>query len=138
MGLSNEQSQIFLRTLRISNLEMRLLRLSSEKDMKYAEGCGKTSQVTNQMTIEVDGLRESLSEDATSEEYKQVMDKIQSVENEYQIILQNIQDQMEAAEEKIDRQQETVETQLEVQRSELDQWKQARDKTVETTFHYFR
>lgn len=136
MSLSTEAAQIFKTTCQISYLELRLMNLSAEKQLKHAEGSAKTAMYSTEMTGKLNAIKDKLGDDPTSEEYRQNMTECESVENEYQTIIDNIRNQMEQAEEKIDTMQETVETQLEVLRSEQEQWKEARDNTCEKTFQY--
>lgn len=144
MGLSLEQAQIFMYTCKISTLELRLMQLSASRNAKHAASSAETSEVTSEMQGKINAIKAKYGcEDGsnlttTSEEYRQQMVEVESVENEYQIILDNIRDQMETVEERMDLQQETMETQLEVLRSEQEQWKDARDDDVDKTFSYFQ
>ena len=137
MGLSTEQASIETNVALRNYLELRLMNLSSERQLKYNEGAAKIAQISSQMSYETQALRDQISDDASSEEYRQMMANVESVENEYQVIIDNIRNQMEQAEEEFDLQQEQIETRLEVIRSQEDQWKEARDNTVERTCGYF-
>ena len=136
MGRSFELAQVHLRTSNISKLEWRLMTISEEYNMKYVTGCAKTSEMTNKMNGELDAIKAKLGDNPTSEEYRQNMAECESVENEYTMIIQNIQDQMNIAEQKMQTQQEVVETQLEVQREEKEQWKEALDATLEKVGYF--
>ena len=138
MALAYEQGQVHLRTSLISALELRLIQISEEYNVKYMAGCAQTSQYTTEMNNQVEAIRAQLGDNPTSEEYRQNMAECESVENEYTAIIQNIQDQMNIAEQKMQTQQETVETKLEVIRAEKEQWEEALDNTIEKTCGYFQ
>ena len=138
MALAFEQSQVHVRTTLISKLELRLMQISEEYNLKYTQGCAKTSEMTSEMNNKVEAIRAKLGENPTSEEYRQNMAECESVENEYTMIIQSIQDQMNIAEQKMQTQQEQVETKLEVLRAEKEQWEEALDNTIEKTCGYFQ
>ena len=94
--------------------------------------------MTSEMNNKVEAIRAKLGENPTSEEYRQNMAECESVENEYTMIIQSIQDQMNIAEQKMQTQQEQVETKLEVLRAEKEQWEEALDNTIEKTCGYFQ
>lgn len=100
MALAYEQSQVHVRTTLISKLELRLMQISEEYNLKYTQGCAKTSEMTSEMNNKVEAIRAKLGENPTSEEYRQNMAECESVENEYTMIIQSIQDQMNIAEQK--------------------------------------
>lgn len=137
MALAFEQSQVHVRTTLISKLELRLMQISEEYNIKYMNGCTKTSQYTNEMNSKVEAIKAQLGDNPSSEEYRQNMAQCESVENEYTMIIQQIQDQMNIAEQKMQTQQEQVETKLEVIRAEKEQWEEALDNTIEKTCGYF-
>ncbi len=137
MGLATEQSVIETNVALRNYLELRLMNLSSERQLKYNEGAAKIAQISSKMSYETQAIRDQISENASSEEYKQMMADVESAENEYQVIIDNIRNQMEKVEEDFDLQQEQIETRLEVIRSQEDEWKEARDNTVERTCKYF-
>ena len=136
-SLSTEQCMQFCLVQKRNKLELRLLSISSEYQLKYAEGCAKTSTYTAQMNSEVEAIEAQLSDDPTSEEYMQNMSECESVENEYNTLIQAVQDQMNMAEQKMQTEQEMVETELEVIREEEEQWDEALADTVENTFSPF-
>lgn len=107
----------------INDLELRLLKISAEKQLKHAEGCAKVSEKTNEMNGILNQLKDELGEDYDSETYKAYMAECESVENEYTLQINALRDQMNEAETKLDTQQETLQTQLEAQRAEYDEWK---------------
>lgn len=137
MTLAYATAQVLVRTIKIANLEWRLMCISEEYNLKYTAGCAQTAIYTNRMNSELDAIRGQLGDDYTSEEYRQMMAECESVENEYTAIIQQIQDQMTLAEQKMQTQQEQVETQLEVLREEKEQWKEVIDDTIERTCSYF-
>lgn len=137
MGISLEQSEILTQTSLISYLELRLMNISAEKNLKHMQGSSQIADIASKMSVELNNVKKQLSDTPTSEEYQQVMQQSESIENDYQMQMDTIRDQMEAAEEKLNTQQETAETKLEVLRSERDKWKEARDKSTES-FKYFQ
>ena len=137
MTIAYATAQVLVRTIKIANLEWRLMCISEEYNLKYTAGCAQTAIYTNRMNSELDAIRGQLGDDYTSEEYRQMMAECESVENEYTAIIQQIQDQMTLAEQKMQTQQEQVETQLEVLREEKEQWKEVIDDTIERTCSYF-
>lgn len=114
---------VMTKTSQISDLEMRLMKISAEKMLKHAHGSAKVSELTSEMSAILNNLRKSLGENYTSEDYKAYMAESESIENEYTMQINALRDQMHEAETKLDAQQETVQVQLQVQRAELDEWK---------------
>lgn len=112
-------------------LELRLLNLSAEKTLKHAEGSAKTAQYSTEMSNALDAIKAKLSDDPTSEEYRQNMAECESVENEYTMIIEAIRDQMEQVEERIDTMIQTVETQYKVVQEEEEQWKEVANQKAE-------
>ena len=107
----------------ISDLELRLMKISAEKTMKHCEGAAKVSTITSEMDTEVEAIKAKYSDSTSSEDYKQCLQEVESKENEYMVQIQVIQDQMEEAEEKIETQQNTAETELEAERADYDEWR---------------
>lgn len=138
MGLSLEDAQIQTKTAQGSYLELRLLKISGERQLKHVQGSAQTSEITNQMQGELDAVKAKYGDEPSSEEYRQYMAECESIENEYTLQLEVVRDQMTAAEDRLDNQQEVVETRLEVINAEIEQWKEARDNKVENTCAYFQ
>ena len=138
MSLSTEQAQIEFLTATRSAMELALINVSEEKTAKYTNLSGQLAALTSAMAAETDAVRKALSQDASSQEYQQMRDAIEEIEQQYEVLIQNIRDQITRAESDLDTKQESIETQLEVIRSMLDSWKEARDDTVEDTFSYFQ
>ncbi len=136
MSLCLEDSQIYLANARTNALEMRLMRISEEYQMKYTEQSSRISSLSRQMQAELDTKRAELGDNPSSEDYKQNMSDCESIENEYQTLINEIRDQMEIAEERLDAQKETIETQKEVIEENEKSWKDAKNATLEK-FGYF-
>lgn len=138
MGLSLEEAQIQTKTAQGSYLELRLLKISGERQLKHVQGSAQTSEITSQMQAELDAVKAKYGDEPSSEEYRQYMAECESIENGYTLQLEVVRDQMTTAEDRLDTQQEVVETRLEVINAEIEQWKEARDNKVENTCAYFQ
>lgn len=136
MSLSLEVSQISLNNDRSNALELRLLMLSEEYQVKYKEQSSRISQLSTEMQAALDAKRKELGDNPSSEDYKQNMNDCQSIETEYNTLINQIRDQMEIAEERLDTQKEQIETQKEVVEANEKSWKEAREDTT-SKFGYF-
>lgn len=137
MSLSLEDSQIYLNNSRSNALEMRLLRISEEYNSKYIEQSSKISCLSREMQAALETKRNELGENPSSEDYRQNLSACESIENEYNLMINEIRDQMEIAEERLDIQKEQIETQKEYIEANEQTWKDARDDTTES-FGYFQ
>ena len=127
---------VLTKTNHISDLELRLLKISAEKNLKHAEGSAKISEYTSQMSFLTNQKRQALGDDYTSEEYKQCIAEIESIENEYMAIIEGIRDQMQSAEDKLDTQQNSIQTQLEAERADKDEWKKLATTKAENSGYF--
>ena len=123
-------------TVQANHLEMRLLKISEEKNLKHLQQSAEISIYSSEMTGLVEAKRNELGENPTSEEYRQNMSEIESIENEYQIIINSIQDTMNANEKRLETQQEVVETRLESINSSLDSWKELKNAKAEANGYF--
>lgn len=109
----------------------RLLCISSEKNIKHMEGSEKVAKLTSECTARTDAKRKELGENPSSEEMMANMQEIQSIENEFSILIENARNAMKSVEDRLARFQEIVETQLEVITKEVEQWKELSNAEAE-------
>lgn len=122
-------SAVMTKSNQISSLELRLLKLSAERQLKHCEGAAQVSSISSQMQAELDSVKAKYGDISSSENQKQLMAEQESIENKYNAMIETIRDHMEEVEEKMDLQQNTVETNLKALRAEYDEWKKlAREK----------
>ncbi len=117
-------------------LELRLMNISSERCLKHAEGCAKTSELGMDMANEIKRVKEGLGDNPSAEDYKQSLYQAESIENEYTMQIEQIRNQMETAEEHLDREQEVAETKLEETNAEIETWKEDANKKAESCGYF--
>ena len=123
-------------TVQANHLEMRLLRISEEKNLKHLQQSAEISRYSSEMMGLVEAKRNELGENPTSEEYRQNMAQVEEIENEYQMIITSIQDTMNANEKRLETQQEVVETRLESINSSLEEWDKLALKKAEANAYF--
>ncbi|MCD8024003.1 MAG: hypothetical protein LUE64_00525 [Candidatus Gastranaerophilales bacterium] len=137
MSLSTEQAQVIYLGSQINALELRLLKISAERNMKAAEGAAQVSVLSSEMYAAIDAVKAQLPEEYTSDQYKEIMAQEESIETEYQSQIDAIQKAYELADEHIETyEQVPTETKKEAITAEYDEWSEALQASAEDSGYF--